>query len=259
MLELTDISYYYGEHEALANVSMNIQRGESVSLLGANGCGKSTLLRILNGLIFPSSGKYMFGGEPITKKSLSKQAFSNRFHSRIGFLFQNVETQLFCTDVYDEIAFGPRQAGMSERDVDIRVKEIISLMKLGGFEHRTPYHLSGGEKKKIALASILALSPEVLALDEPMNGLDPKSARWLCEFLAKQNALGTTLILSTHNLDLVNEITKRSILFSEEHKVAADLPTLEMLENIELLKKVNMVDEHYSSYALNYLPRRHID
>ena len=245
MIELTDVSYSYEGIDALNNVSLKIEKGEAVSLLGPNGSGKSTLLKIINGIISPDSGIYKFNGEQITPKKLQDTKFSKSFHQKIGFVFQNSDEQLFCADVFDEIAFGPRQMGMDENKVEARVGDCLTLLSLQDFIHRQPYHLSGGEKRKVAIACVLALNPEVLVLDEPMNGLDPRTERWLINFLIKLNQSGKTLITSTHNLELAQEISNRAILFDEAHSMAADLQTNQLLNDIDLLKRVNLVDEHY--------------
>lgn len=245
MIEIENVSYSYGGITALKNVTLSISKGEAVALMGPNGSGKSTFLKLINGIISPSSGSYKFNNEEITPKKLEDSRFSKLFHQKIGFVFQNSDTQLFCADVYDEIAFGPRQMGMNESQVDKRVNDCLELLKIADFKHRQPYHLSGGEKRKVAIACVLAMNPEVLVLDEPMNGLDPRTQRWLVEFLNKINKAGKTLIISTHNLELVHEISKRSVLFDENHTVAADTLTEKLLENLDLLKKVNLVDEYY--------------
>lgn len=245
MIELSHVHYSYEGHTALKDINIKIERGESISLLGANGSGKSTLLKLLNGLISPDNGTYTFDGEEISKKKLKDVVFAKAFHQKIGFVFQNSDTQLFCADVYDEIAFGPRQMGMDEKAVEERVNDCLDLLKLQNFRNRQPYHLSGGEKKKVAIACVLAMNPEVLILDEPMNGLDPRSERWLVSFLNGLNRAGKTLIISTHNLELVQEISKRAILFNETHTIAADMPTNRLMDDLELLKRVNLVDEYY--------------
>lgn len=248
MIELSHVHYSYEGHTALKDINIKIERGESISLLGANGSGKSTLLKLLNGLISPDSGTYTFDGEEISKKKLKDVVFAKSFHQKIGFVFQNSDTQLFCADVYDEIAFGPRQMGMDEKAVEERVNDCLDLLKLQSFRNRQPYHLSGGEKKKVAIACVLAMNPEVLILDEPMNGLDPRSERWLVSFLNGLNRAGKTLIISTHNLELVQEISKRAILFNETHTIAADMPTNRLMDDLELLKKANLVDEYYHQH-----------
>ncbi len=245
MIELKNVFYSYEGACALNNINLKIGKGEAVSLLGPNGSGKSTLLKLLSGIISPVSGSYCFDGEEITQKKLKNAGFSKRFHQRIGFVFQHSDTQLFCADVFDEVAFGPRQMGMDEAAVQARVNDCLDLLKLQDFKHRQPYHLSGGEKKKVAIASVLALNPQVLVLDEPMNGLDPRTERWLAEFLIQLNDVGKTLITSTHNLRLVQEISTRAVLFDEGHSIAADLKTEQLLDDIGLLKRVNLVDEYY--------------
>lgn len=245
MIALKDVSYSYEGCAALKKINLHIGKGESVALMGVNGSGKSTLLKLLNGIIFPDGGEYRFDGETITQKKMQDAAFSKRFHQRIGFVFQNSDTQLFCSDVYDEIAFGPRQMGMRETDVESRVQDCLALLNIEDFRHRQPYHLSGGEKKKVAIACVLALNPEVLIFDEPLNGLDPRTQRWFVSFLIKLHEAGKTLISSTHDLEMVQEIADRAILFGEDHTIAADKPAQELLEDIDLLKKVNLIDEYY--------------
>lgn len=190
---------------------------------------------------FARQGSYFFNGVEITHKKLQDIKFSKHLHQKIDLVFQNSDTQLFCSSVYDEIAFGPRQMEMNELKVDKKVKECLNLLSIYNSNDRIPYHLSGGEKRKVAIACVMSLNPEVLVLDEPMNGLDPKTQRWLVEFLSKSNQAGKTLITSTHNLELVHEISTRSILFIEDHTIAADLSTERLLENVELLKKVNLI------------------
>ncbi|RNC29014.1 MAG: Nickel import ATP-binding protein NikO [Candidatus Dichloromethanomonas elyunquensis] len=245
MIELTNVSYAYAGIDALKDVSLRIEKGEAVALMGANGSGKSTLLKIINGIVSPDSGAYRFNNEEITPKKLKDTKFAKLFHQKIGFVFQNSDTQLFCTNVYDEIAFGPRQMGMDEADVEQRVNDCLSLLNIQDFKSRQPYHLSGGEKRKVAIASVLALNPEVLVLDEPMNGLDPRTQRWLVEFLIMLNKAGKTILTSTHNLELVQEISQRAVLFGEDHSIAADMATTKLLTETDLLKKVNLVDEYY--------------
>ncbi len=249
MIEIIDVNYSYEGNRALNDINVKIEKGQSVSLLGPNGSGKSTLLKLINGLIFPDSGIYRFDGEVITAKKLKDAKFSKLLHQRLGFVFQNSETQLFCSNVFDEIAFGPRQMGFDEKAVQSRVDDCLGLMGMLDFKDRQPYHLSGGEKKKVAIACVLALNPEVLVLDEPMNGLDPRTERWLAEFIIKLNKSGKTIITSTHNLELVQEISERAILFDESHSIAADLQTYKLLDDIELLKRVNLVDEYYHKHT----------
>lgn len=242
MIDFQEVSYSYEENPALEDITFSIDAGESVCLLGPNGCGKSTLLKLLNGLIFPTSGHYYYDGEEITKKRMKNNKIAKKFHQRIGFVFQDSEAQLFCSTVYDEVAFGPRQMGMKEDQVDARVGDVLDLLEMSEFKHRQPYHLSGGEKKKVAIAATLALNPEVLVLDEPMNGLDPKTEHWLTDFILSLHESGKTIITSTHDLRLAQKISGRALLFSSDHKLAADLPTGQLLENQKLLRQVELID-----------------
>ncbi len=245
MIEIKDVSYSYSNSIVLDKINMNIAEGEAVALMGANGCGKSTLLKLINGIISQDHGQYRFNGEEVTHKKLQDASFSRRFHQKIGFVFQNSDTQLFNTTVYDEIAFGPRQMGLEEVEVEKRVNDCLSLLHIEELKARTPYHLSGGEKRKTAIACVISMNPDVLVLDEPMNGLDPKTQRWLVNFLQLLHRSGKTLIMSTHNLDLVQEIADRAILFDENHRIVEDCATKKLLENVELLKRVNLVDQYY--------------
>lgn len=245
MIELNDICFSYSDMIALNHINLTIKAGEAIALMGANGCGKSTLLKLMNGIISPDRGSYRFHGEEVTHKKLQDAKFSKLLHQRIGFVFQNSDTQLFCSSVYDEVAFGPRQMGYTESEVESRVNDCLAMLGIQEFSNRIPYHLSGGEKRKVAIACVMSLNPEVLVLDEPMNGLDPKTQRWLVDFLNKLNKAGKTLITSTHNLELVHEISERSILFDESHSIVSDRLTEELLKDEELLKRVNLVDQSY--------------
>ncbi len=251
MIDIKKVSYAYEGINALNEVTLHISKGEALALLGPNGCGKSTLLKLINGIVSPDAGTYTFNNEEVTHKKLQDAKFTKLFHQKIGLVFQNSDTQLFCADVFEEIAFGPRQMGMNEKEIHQRVNDCLSLLNIQDLKHRPPYHLSGGEKRKVAIACVLALNPEVLVLDEPMNGLDPRTQRWLVEFLSDLNKAGKTLITSTHNLELVQEISKRAVLFDENHRIVADLPTDNLLQDVELLKKVNLVDEFYHKHEGN--------
>jgi len=243
MIDLTNVSYSYDDTPALRDISLSVSAGEALCLLGPNGSGKSTLLRLICGLMEPTQGTYTFDGDPITRKALKNIAFSKRFHQRIGFVFQDSDTQLFCSTVFDEVAFGPRQMGLPEEEVEKRVGDCLELLQLSGYGSRQPYHLSGGEKKKVAIAATLALNPDILILDEPMNGLDPKTARFMRDFLVTLNRSGKTLLTSTHDLALARRVSTRAILFSPDHRILADRPTKELLEDTALLTEAGLLDD----------------
>lgn len=222
MIEFKDVCFNYNDLQVIKNIDIDIKEGESVALIGANGSGKSTFLKLVNGIIFPSSGNYLFDNINICKKKLDDSKYSKSFHKRVGFVFQNSDSQLFCQNVYEEIAFGPRQMGMDEKEVRIRVDDCLNLLDIYDLKHRQPYNLSGGEKKKVAIASVLALNPEVLTLDEPMNGIDPKGKKFLRELFIKLNNAGKTIICSTHDFEYVKGVFKRALVFSEDHRIIRD-------------------------------------
>lgn len=228
MIQLKEVCYAYEGQVALRKVSFTVKKGETVVLQGANGCGKSTLLKLLNGLIFPEEGKYLFDGQQITEKTLKNKKFSKSFHQRIGFVFQNADVQLFCGSVQEEIAFGPRQMGLSEEAVKRRTEDVLSLLNIVHLRDRAPYHLSSGEKRKVAIACILSMNPEVLVLDEPLTGLDKKTMEWLVGFLSDLKRGKKTLIISTHSDELAQALADRIIYMSDEHGIAR----IEMLDHI---------------------------
>ncbi len=240
MIQLNNVSFSYKEISALNNINLTIHKGESIALIGANGSGKSTLLKLINGIAFPSGGSYLFDGKEITEDSLEESKFSKTFHKRIGFVFQNSESQLFNTNVYEEIAFGPKQMGLEEEEIEIRVNDCLKLLDIEALKNRTPYNLSGGEKKRVAIASVLALNPEVLILDEPMNGLDPRTKRFIRELMLKLNASGKTLICSTHDFEYVDGVFKRAIVFSKNHKIIRDGLYNEIINDEEFLIENNI-------------------
>ncbi|MCR5273707.1 MAG: energy-coupling factor ABC transporter ATP-binding protein [Lachnospiraceae bacterium] len=200
-IKLSNITFTYNDDEKpiISDLSFCVDRGQCVLILGDNGSGKSTLLRILNGLSFPQSGEYLFDGEKITENCLKDNVKSKLFHKEIGFLFQNPDVMLFNAKVYDEVAFGPRQMGLSDDEVDRRTKDCMRMMGIEDLYDKAPYHLSGGQKKKVALASVLALNPSVLVLDEPFAGLDKKSETFLMDLLFELKESGKTLIIATHD------------------------------------------------------------
>ena len=216
---LEDICFSYEGEIALRHVSLTVNKGECIVLEGPNGSGKSTLLRLMNGLIFPEIGTYRFLGREISRKSLKDVRFSKWFHQHMGYVFQNSDVQLFCSSVEEEIAFGPRQMGLSEEEVHRRTEDTIALLELNALRDRAPYHLSGGEKKKTAIACILSMNPDVLVLDEPLAGLDRKTGAWLQEFLRKLRESGKTLVLATHNELLAEALADRILTMNEEHGI----------------------------------------
>lgn len=219
LIKLENVNYKYEDSTALTDITFEINQGESIGLEGDNGCGKTTLIKLLNGLIFPDSGSYLFDGKEINQKSMKNEKFAKAFHQKIGYVFQNPENQLFCGSVFEEIAFGPQQMGLPQEEVEKRTNDVMKLMGIEALKDRAPYHLSGGEKKKTALACVLSMNPQVLILDEPMNGLDRKSRENLLQILLSLKEAGKTLIVATHDEVLLKQITDKIITIGEDHRI----------------------------------------
>lgn len=242
LIQMKNINYSYDSGAtAIKNINLEINSGESVAFIGPNGSGKSTLMKLINGLVSPSRGSYTFQGVEITSKQLENDMFLKNFHKKVGFVFQNSEVQLFCSNVYDEIAFGIRQMNMPEEEVSKRVEDILKLLKIENLKHRQPYHLSGGEKRKIAIASVLVMNPEVLVFDEPMNGLDPETKRFLKELMIVLNEAGKTILCSTHDFEYVKGVFKRAIVFSKDHTIIRDGDYKAIMEDEEFLFNNNII------------------
>ncbi len=243
---LQNVTYRYPTGEtALEGIDLTICEGEKVALLGANGSGKSTLLKILDGLLFPQSGRVIAFGREISEETLRDEGFSFAFRRRVGFVFQNSDAQLFNPSVWEEIAFGPAQLGLPPEEVERRVEDVMRMLGLEHLRHRPPFKLSGGEKKKVAIASVLSVNPAVLLLDEPTSGLDPRTQRWLINLIRHLNAAGKTIVTATHDLDLVDQIADRAVVLGEDHRIAAEGSVEEILDDLNLLVQVNLIDEEF--------------
>ena len=213
LIELEAITFRYqsAEPPVLRDFSMTATAGECLAVEGDNGAGKTTLFRILNGLSFPESGVYRFDGVGIDRAFFKKQAAAKRFHQRIGYLFQNPDVMLFNASVREELAFGPRQLGIAESEVEARVRDCLALFDLEPLADRAPYHLSGGQKKQVALAAVLSLNPEVLILDEPLAGLDRKTRARLLTLLGELRQAGKTMLIATHDPELRDRLADRTL------------------------------------------------
>ena len=208
VIELKNISFKYekGDEPVFTDLGLKVEEGTCLAVTGDNGSGKTTLFRIINGLCFPDKGEYLYKGTAITEAYLKDNACAKRFHKEIGYLFQNPDTMLFNSNVYDEVAFGPRQMGLRDEEVEERVRDCLKLFGIEDLADKVPYHLSGGQKKWVALASVIALNPEVLVLDEPFAGLDSKKEAWLVDFLKELKEAGKTLIIATHKEDIIKDL-----------------------------------------------------
>lgn len=248
IFDLRNISYsYVGKIDALKDISLKVGRGERVSIIGSNGSGKSTLLAILDGLVYPTSGEFLAFDNPITEEvfdSIKENEFRTYFRTKVGFVFQNSDVQLFSPTVFDEIAFGPLQLNMTPEEVEARVEDVLEMMDIGKLRDRTPHTLSGGEKKKVCIATVLVNNPDVLLLDEPTAGLDPRTQLWLTELLQELGRAGKTVITATHDLEIIDQISERAIVMGEDHRIKVDGTTLDVLADMALLLNVNLIHEH---------------
>ena len=229
------------KREILKNIWLSFYPGAKIGVLGLNGSGKSTLLKIFSGLLSPTAGSFSAFGEIVSAQMLQRDEFAMNYHRQIGFIFQDSDVQLFCNSVTEELAFGLLQLNYSTDEIKQRIAEIAQLLNIEHLLTKTPYKLSGGEKKKVAIAAVLLLNPSVLILDEPTNALDPKTQHWLVALLQQLNQAGKTLIITTHNLNLVSELSTRGILFNEQHQIVADAPIEQLLQQQDLLRQVNLI------------------
>ena len=211
MITLQDVCFAYENTPILLHLTKTIQSGETVLLTGPNGAGKSTFLRLLNGLIFPQQGTYTFEETTITAAQMRNRKYAKWFHQRVGYVWQNPDSQLFCSSVREELAFGPLQMGLSMEEVEQRVQDALQLLELEKLAERAPYSLSGGEKKRTAIASILTMNPQVWTMDEPESYLDAQGINWLKEFLPALKSAGKTRILATHHPEIVEDIVDTEI------------------------------------------------
>jgi cobalt/nickel transport system ATP-binding protein len=242
LFKLENVSYAYENTvPALDSINLEIHSGEKIVLLGANGCGKSTLLKILDGLYFPTSGRVAYSGTTLGEAVFRDEAFNAAFRSKVGLVFQDSDVQLFLPTVHDEVAFAPLQLEISQEEVRERVEKALQALHIEGLRERAPHQLSSGEKKKVALASLLTLKPQVWLLDEPAAGLDPRTVAWLTEFINEQGDSGKTILLATHDLELTRSVADRVCLLNEAHQITFDGATLEVLANQELLSSTNLI------------------
>ena len=230
--------------EALAGVNLTIQPGESAVILGANGSGKSTLLKLLDGLYFPTEGSIRMQGQALTEQAFREDAFNFAFRRKVGLVFQDTDVQLFSPSVLEEVAFAPLQLGLSRAEAQQRVEMALASLRIEHLANRAPHRLSGGEKRRVALASVLSLDPQVWLLDEPTTGLDPRSQSWLVEFVQSQSQAGKTIVTATHDLEIAADIATRVYVFDETHTIIASGAPDDILCDHELLHRSNLAHYH---------------
>ncbi len=250
LFDVDRVSYHYqNKLPALVDVSLSIAPGRKIGILGANGSGKSTLLKLLDGLYFPTSGTVSFRGMRLDQDSLADEATNSAFRRSVGLVFQDPDVQLFSPTVWEEVAFGPLQLGLSRDEVEARVQAALELLGIVKLADRVPYGLSGGEKKKVSLASVLVVEPEVLLLDEPTAALDPRSQRALVDLIVEVSERGRTVVTATHDLDVVAEIADQVFVFGEEKTVVRAGAPEEILADHDLLLATNLAHAHRHYHA----------
>jgi cobalt/nickel transport system ATP-binding protein len=236
VIETRKIIYEYPDGtKALENVNFKAEDGKIVALLGPNGAGKSTLFLHFNGILRPTSGEVVVNGHPVSynKKDLMK------LRQNVGIVFQNPDDQLFAPTVMEDVAFGPMNMGLSREEVEKRVKNALKRVGMEGFEKKPPHHLSGGQKKRVAIAGILAMDPKIMVLDEPTSGLDPKGASQIMRLLYELNEDGMTIIISTHDVDLVPLYASTVYIISHGNIIKEGNPQT-VFSDVETIRTANL-------------------
>jgi len=241
-ISVSELGFRYpGEHhDALRGLSIDVNAGERVAVLGPNGSGKTTFVMHLNGLLATQSGEVQIGDTPVVESNLME------VRRRVGAVFQDADDQLFMSSVREDVAFGPANLGISGAELDELVERTLDRVGAAGYADRNPHHLSGGEKRRVAIATVLSMDPDVLILDEPTSGLDPAGRRELIDLLS---SLTQTQLIVTHDLPLALQLCDRSVIVSDG-RVVADGRTPELLANVDLLA------EHRLELPLGFDPSR---
>jgi cobalt/nickel transport system ATP-binding protein len=248
VFEVRDVEYHYNNVMALDELSLSVKTGQRIAILGANGSGKSTLLRLLDGLCLAERGEVLAFGRPLTEESLADRDFALRFRRRVGLVFQDPDVQLFCSTVFDEVAFGPLQLRWPRDEIRRRVSETLDVMEISHLKNRAPHRLSGGEKKRVALASVLVLDPDVLLLDEPIAALDPKSQGKVIDFLIGWGNGGKTVLTATHDLDIIEDIADNCLVLQGGTLVSQVSPR-SLLADQALLERTSLIHAHRHRHA----------
>jgi cobalt/nickel transport system ATP-binding protein len=262
VFELNDACFsYLGKFPALDAVDIDIHAGEKICVIGANGSGKSTLLHLLDGLIFADRGFFSFCGKELNEESFNDAAFSRNFRRKVGFVFQNPDVQLFCPSAKEDIVFGPLQLGLAKNEIQKRLEKLITTLGIQDLLDRPPNQLSIGEKRKVALASTLIIGPDILILDEPTAGLDPATTRHIIDLLIDENMAGKTIISSTHDLHIVEEISDLVYVFGADKKIAKFGQPDDILNDAALLTANNLahIHSHRHKDKLHVHPHAHLE
>jgi cobalt/nickel transport system ATP-binding protein len=262
VFKLNNVSFsYLHKYPALCGVDMEILGGQKIAILGANGSGKSTLLQLMDALIFPDEGNIEIFGRRADEVDFNDVSFCRSFRSKVGLVLQNPDIQLFCSTVKEDIMFGPLQLGLNKETARKRVEEIVEGLGIADLLERSPHQLSVGEKRKVSIATVLAIDPEVILLDEPTAGLDPQTSRHIMDIIIEANKAGKTIITATHDLHIVGEIADTAYILNRQKQVAKHGKVEEILADEELLKHHNLthIHKHRHKDGIHIHPHQHID
>ncbi|GLC78185.1 energy-coupling factor ABC transporter ATP-binding protein [Lacrimispora brassicae] len=234
LLQAEDLCYSYGQgNQVLKGINLTVKKGEKIAVLGSNGAGKSTCFLNLNGVYRPDSGRILYRGKEIGKRDL------NELRKNVGIVFQDADNQIIASTVFAEVSFGPMNLKLSKEEVKKRVEDALEYMNLKSMKDRPPHYLSGGEKKRVSIADIIAMESQVIIFDEPTASLDPVNVEMLKEVLDKMNQMGKTLLISTHDVDFAYRFADRAVIFSGGC-IIADGPVREVFEDDEVLNQANL-------------------
>lgn len=234
LLQAEGLCYSYGQgKEVLRDINITVRKGEKIVVLGSNGAGKSTCFLNLNGVYRPDSGRILYRGKEIGKKDL------NELRKNVGIVFQDADNQIIASTVFAEVSFGPMNLKLPREEVKKRVEDALEYMNLGSMRDRPPHYLSGGEKKRVSIADIIAMESEVVIFDEPTASLDPVNVEMLEGVLDKMNEMGKTLLISTHDVDFAYRFADRAVIFAGG-SIIADGPVREVFEDDEVLNQANL-------------------
>ena len=234
ILQVKDLQYAYSDEKmALKGVDLDIRQGERIAVMGSNGAGKSTFFLNINGVLQSEHGEIFYRGQKMTKKTM------NDLRKNVGIVFQDADSQIIASTVQSEVSFGPMNLKLSRNDVRDRVDEALSYMNLTDFRHRPPHYLSGGEKKRVSIADIIAMHPEIIIFDEPTAALDPVNADMLEEVLEKMAQEGKTIMISTHDVDFAYRWAERVVVFCDGKIIADDAP-LAVFSNETVIRQANL-------------------
>ncbi len=242
---LKNVSYAYpGSISALHQINLEIAQGDRVAIIGANGTGKSTLLALLDALIFADTGTMHAWGKELTERGMNDALVQKDFRTKVGYVFQNPDIQLFCPTVKEDILFGPLQLGVPKEESIRRFEAVVEQMRIQHLVERSPYQLSIGEKKKVAIASVLIIEPDVLLLDEPTAGLDPQTTRDIIGVLYQAHKSGKTVVMASHDLHIVEEIADIVYVFGEQKTIIRSGKPEEILTDFAFLQSHNLIHTH---------------